>query len=274
MEFIRTFRSALIVPIILVELFSTGCPMEKSFIFFPEKEIVETPADAGLAFDDVYLKTSDGVKINGWFVPSAGSRTTLLWFHGNAGNIGHRVDPIRRLHDALNVNILMIDYREYGKSNGEVSEEGTYRDAIAAYDYLLTRSDVDPKRIVLFGQSLGAGVAVELALKRKAAGLILEAPFTSIAAMAKAAFPWLPIGGLLSTRYDNLSKIARVNVPLLILQGDRDEVVPYAQGRQLFEAAKEPKTFYTIQGAGHNDTYLIGGEPYHRALFRFIERLH
>ncbi|HET6371185.1 MAG TPA: alpha/beta hydrolase, partial [Nitrospiria bacterium] len=230
-------------------------------------------ADVGLAFEDVYLNTSDGVKINGWFVPSSGARTTLLWFHGNAGNIGHRVEPLHRMHDALNANILMIDYREYGKSEGKVSEEGTYRDAIAAYDYLLTRSDVDPEHIVLFGQSLGAGVAVELALKRKAAGLILEAPFTSIAAMAKAALPWLPIGGLISTRYDNLSKIARINVPLLILQGDRDEVVPYAQGRKLFEAAKEPKTFYTIAGAGHNDTYLVGGEAYHRALSRFIEGL-
>jgi fermentation-respiration switch protein FrsA (DUF1100 family) len=247
--------------------------MEKSFIFFPEKEIVETPADAGLAFEDLYLNTSDGVKINGWFVPSSGARTTLLWFHGNAGNIGHRVDPLRRLHDALSVNILMIDYREYGKSEGKVSEEGTYRDAIAAYDYLLTRSDVDPGRIILFGQSLGAAVAVELALKRKAAGLILEAPFTSIAAMAKATLPWLPIGGLISTRYDNLSKITRINLPLLILQGDRDEVVPYAQGRRLFEAAREPKTFYTITGAGHNDTYLVGGEPYDQALLRFIEGL-
>jgi fermentation-respiration switch protein FrsA (DUF1100 family) len=250
-----------------------GCPMEKGFIFFPEKTIFETPADVGLPFEDLYLQTVDGVKINAWFVPYPGSRAALLWFHGNAGNLSHRVDQLRHLHRELKISILMVDYREYGRSEGTVSEEGTYQDALTSYDYLAARPDLDPVKIVAFGQSLGAGVAVELALHRKLNGLILEAPFTSVREMARAVMPWLPIGFLFSTRYDTLSKIGRVEAPVLIMHGDRDEIVPYPQGRRIFEAAREPKTFYTISGAGHNDTYEVGGQAYFDSMTRFIEGL-
>lgn len=265
--------NAIFCILLLTVLGGTGCPMERGFIFFPDKTIFETPAEIGLAFEDLYLLTSDGVKINGWFVPYPGAQVTLLWFHGNAGNLSNRVDQLRYLHQALKVHILMIDYREYGRSEGQVTEEGTYRDALTSYDYLLTRSDLDPARIVVFGQSLGAAVAVELAVQRRVVGLILEAPFTSVQDMARAAMPYLPIGPLLSTRYDSLSKIHRVEIPLLIMHGDRDEIVPYSQGRRIFEAAREPKTFYTISGAGHNDTYEVGGRAYFEAIARFIEDL-
>ena len=225
-----------------------------------------------MSFEDLSLTASDGVKINGWYVPAPDARTTLLLFHGNGGNMSHRIELLRRLH-RIDVNVFMIDYRGYGKSEGKISEEGTYRDALAAYDSLLTRADVDPSRIVVFGQSLGAGVAVELATRRKLAGLILEAPFASIREMAKVVVPWLPIGRLISTRYDNLAKIKKIQIPLLILHGDRDEVVPYAQGRRIFEAANEPKRFYTIVGAGHNNTYRVGGEGYDEAIKGFIEEV-
>lgn len=247
--------------------------IEKGFIFYPDKRIDLTPSDTGLIFEDIYLRTSDGVKINGWFVPYEGARAGLLWFHGNAGNLSDRVEKLGLLHRKLKINIFAIDYREYGRSEGSVSEEGTYRDALAAYDYLTTRSEVDPSRVILFGQSLGAAVAVDLALHREAAGVILEAPFASIKEMARVAFPWLPIGSLLSTRFDNLSKIARIGAPLLIIQGDRDEVIPYSQGRKVYEAAGEPKAFYTVPGAGHNDIYLVGGEAYFKAMSDFIRAL-
>ncbi|MFQ5949317.1 MAG: alpha/beta hydrolase [Nitrospiria bacterium] len=247
--------------------------MEKGFIFFPDKKILQTPADAGLAFEDVYLSTADGIKINGWFVPHSNGRKTLLWFHGNAGNLSHRVDQLRLLHRELGINIFMIDYREYGRSEGTVSEEGTAQDALASYDYLLTRSDIDPAGIIVFGQSLGAAVAVELAANRGLHGLILEAPFTSIREMAGVVFPWLPIGRFLSTKYDSLSKISRVGTPLLLMHGDRDEIIPYSHGQRLFESAREPKQFYTIPGAGHNDTYLVGGRPYFKAMRQYIEGL-
>ncbi|MBI3803263.1 MAG: alpha/beta hydrolase [Nitrospirae bacterium] len=245
----------------------------KSFIFFPEKEIMQTPADAGLPFEELYLDTADGVKINGWFVPYPGAQTTLLWLHGNGGNISYVVGRIRRFAPGLKCNILVIDYRGYGRSGGEISEEGTYRDAQAAYDYLRARPDVDPSRIVLLGVSLGAGVATELALQRPVQGLILEAPFASIREMARIVAPYIPIGPLLTTRYDNLAKIGQVAVPLLIVHGDQDEVVPFEQGRMLFAAAREPKQFYTIPGAGHNNTDAVGGAAYFEQIAQFIATL-
>jgi len=247
--------------------------MEESFIFFPEARIDQTPRDVGLAFDDVYFTTSDGIRLNGWFVPSPGARLTLLWSHGNAGNISHRVENIKLLHEKVKINVFIFDYRGYGRSEGKVSEEGTYRDATAALRYLRSRNDIDPKRIVFFGRSLGAAVAADLAAREECLALILETPFVSIREMAKAAFPFLPIGPLLRTRYDIVEKIEKVHVPVLVLHGDRDEVVPYEQGKRVFEAAREPKEFYAIRGAHHNDTFLAGGENYFAALRSFIERV-
>jgi len=245
----------------------------KYFIYAPEKEILRTPADVGLPFEDLSLHTSDGVEINGWFIPSPGARTTLLWLHGNGGNLSDTVDRLSQYHQALRTNIMVIDYREYGRSSGEVSEEGTYLDALAAYDYLLTRKEVDPTRIIVFGYSLGSAVAVELSLQRKTRGLILEAPFASIEEMAEEEFPWIPVGPLITTRYDTLSKISHLAVPLLILHGDRDDVVPFEQGREVFEAAQGPKTFYVIAGAGHDNTNVVGGQAYLKMVSDFIDHL-
>lgn len=253
-------------------LWMTGCEM-KDFIFFPEPLISSTPQSVGLAFEDVYVTTSDDVRINGWYVPAAGSTTTLLWFHGNAGNLSDRVHQLRQLHDQLGVNIFMIDYREYGRSGGEVNEAGTYLDAEAALAFLRGRPDPSGTRIVYYGQSLGSAVAVELARRSSPDGLILESPFLSIQEMAKVVMPYLPIGALVSTKYDSLSKIGEIHAPLLILHGDRDEVVPYDQGRRLFDAANAPKRFYTISGAHHNDTYMMGGEGYDTALREFLALL-
>jgi fermentation-respiration switch protein FrsA (DUF1100 family) len=261
---------------VTLALLAVGCEM-KDLIFFPEPLISATPKSAGLPFEDVYVTTSDGVRINGWYVPAPpkadGSTTTLLWFHGNAGNLSDRVHQLRQLHDQLGVNMFMIDYREYGRSEGEVSEAGTYRDAEAALVYLRGRPDAAAHRIIYYGQSLGSAVAVELARRSPPDGLILESPFLSIQAMAKAVMPFLPVGVLISTKYDSLSKIGEIHAPLLILHGDRDEVVPYAQGRRLFEAANDPKRFYTISGAHHNDTYMMGGEGYYTALRDFLASL-
>lgn len=256
----------------MLPVFLWGCPVEERFIFFPEARIDQTPGDLGLAFDDVYFTASDGVRLNGWFVPFPGARATLLWFHGNAGNISHRLENIKLLHDKVNLHIFIFDYRGYGRSQGRPGESGTYLDGEAALKYLRSRSDVDSRAIVLFGRSLGAAVAAELATREEFAAVILETPFASIPAMARVAFPLLPIGPLLRTRYDIVEKVRRIRAPLLVIHGDRDEVVPYAQGRQVFEAATGPKEFYTIAGAHHNDTYLVGGEPYFAALKSFIDR--
>jgi len=257
----------LTLPVILA-----GCLIEESLIFHPASRIERTPGDVGLVFDDQYFSAADGVRLNGWFVPANGASLTLLWFHGNAGNIGHRVDNIRLVHDKVNINIFIFDYRGYGRSGGTISEEGTYRDGAAAVDFLRNRYDVGAKQLILFGRSLGAAPALEAATIVPPLAVILESPFASIRDMAREMFPVLPIGALLRTRYDNLEKVRKIKSPLLVLHGDHDEVVPFAQGKKVFDAAPEPKSFYTIVGAGHNNTYIVGGERYFLTLKEHIER--
>ena len=243
-------------------------------IYFPESTIYQDPGDLGLEFEDVYLTTSDGVRIHGWFVPGSGG-PTLLWFHGNGGNISHRVDNIAGLNQRLGVNILIIDYRGYGLSKGSPNEQGTYLDAEAAVAHALSRPDVDPERLVLFGRSLGCAVAAEMALRHDVYAVVLESPFTSISGMASRAYPFLPgLGLLVGKMYDTLGKAARIEAPVMVLHGDSDEIVPFEMGREVFEAATEPKRFYRIRGAGHNDTYAVGGAPYLDALGSFLADPH
>jgi len=250
-----------------------GCRIEDRFIFHPSAEIVQTPLHVGLPFQDHFISTSDGVRLNGWFIPHPDARATLLWFHGNAGNISHRVENLKLLHDKVKLNIFIFDYRGYGLSTGSISEEGTYRDGRAALNYVNQQIGVEAKNLIIFGRSLGAAVATEVALQCACRGLILEAPFTSIRDMAQKIFPVLPIGLLLQTRFNILEKIAQLRVPLLVLHGDRDDVVPYEQGKKVFAAARVPKSFYTISGATHNDTYLVGGDGYYAHIRGFVENL-
>ena len=241
----------------------------ESFIFYPDDYFIGDPSDWGMPFEDVYFSTADGLTLNGWFVPGE-KEMTWLWFPGNAGNISYRLDNLRLLHHRLSLNIFIFDYRGYGRSQGRPSEEGTYLDAEAALTYLRSRRDIDPEAIIFFGRSLGSAIAVNLATKHKCLGLILESPPSSLVGMMKRLFPSLPPEEL-PIKYDSLSKIKRISVPLLILHGDCDEVVPFFMGRKLYEAANEPKQFYTIENAGHNDTYMVGGEEYFQAIASFIE---
>ena len=247
--------------------------IDRYFIFFPERTVSRDPGDRGLEFEDVYFTASDGVRLNGWLVPGR-SDTTLLWLHGNAGNIANRVDNIAEVHDALGVNVFIFDYRGYGRSEGSPTEKGTYLDAAAALEYLHSRGDVDPERLVLFGRSLGCAVAAELASQVSVQGVILESPFTSIQAMARRVYPFLPgIGSFVRTRYDTLAKVPGIRAPVMVLHGDQDDIAPFDMGEAVFEAAKPPKRFYRIEGAGHNDTYAVGGDPYYRALGEFLDSL-
>lgn len=248
-----------------------GCRPEDRLIFQPSVEIVRTPRDAGLEFQDYFFTTPDGTRLNGWFIPHLEAIATLVWFHGNAGNISHRVENIKLLHDKVRINIFIFDYRGYGRSEGSVSEEGTYLDGAAALEFVTKQLRVETKNLIIFGRSLGAAVAAEMASQFDSRALILETPFASIREMAQAVFPALPIGPFLQTRYDVLEKVRRIRVPLLILHGDRDEVVPYQQGKKVFEAAQEPKSFYTIRGAHHNDTFIVGGDAYFQRFRSFVE---
>ena len=254
----------------------TGCNVTPAdmFLYHPERALEGTPALLGLPYEDVWFAAEDAVRLHGWFVPAPeAAATTLLWFHGNAGNISHRLDLMRLLRERLPVHLFLFDYRGYGRSGGRPSEEGLYRDARAALDALRRHHPARPEGIVYFGQSLGSAVAVELATRERPGGLVLEAPFTSVRDMGRATFPFLPVNLLVRNLFDSLGRIGRARAPLLILHGDRDEVVPYEQGRRLFAAAGEPKTFHAVRGAGHNDLALVGGAPYFEAWSRFLARL-
>jgi len=245
---------------------------ETRFIYFPSRTHDATPSGLGLPSEEVRLDAEDGVRLHAWLLPVRGARWTVLLSHGNAGNISHRLDRTLLLQNRLGASVLLYDYRGYGKSEGSADEAGTYRDARAAYRYLTEKAGVAPERLVIFGESLGSAVSLDLALAHPAAALILEAPFLSVPAMARQTI-FFPLAPFVRTRYDNLEKVGRLATPLLVLHGDRDEVVPFAQGRKLYEAAPGPKRFFAIPGAGHNDTYLVGGEAYWRAVADFLAGL-
>jgi fermentation-respiration switch protein FrsA (DUF1100 family) len=225
-----------------------------------------------LAYEDVWFPASDGVLLHGWLVPAPAARVTLLWFHGNAGNIGDRVPNIGYLHRLLRANVFIFDYRAYGQSQGrlvDLSEEATYRDAEGALAYVRARPDVRGTKLVYFGRSLGAAIAVEMARRQPPTGLILETPFTTLKDIARVHYSLLPLS-FLQTKYDSLGKLPEIRVPLLILHGDRDEIVPLEQAQRLYAVANEPKQLYVIRGAHHNDTYVAGGAAYFDVWARFL----
>lgn len=266
-------RIAVDLVLIVAGLVLVLVAFEKRFIYIPSRELEVTPTALGLRHEEVRLHTEDGVALHAWFLPCEGSSYTVLLNHGNAGNISHRLDRALLIQAELEADVLLYDYRGYGRSEGAPDEEGTYRDARAAWAYLTQERDLPPERILIFGESLGSAVALQLALDRPARALVLESPFTSAADMASELFPFLPMRHLIRTRYDNLGKVGALRIPLLILHGDRDEIVPFEHGQRLYAAAPQPKRFYPIPGAAHNTTYLVGGQPFWATIREFIEQL-
>ncbi|SFM96286.1 alpha/beta hydrolase [Thermodesulforhabdus norvegica] len=245
--------------------------MEKGTVFFPEKEILETPADYGIDFEDVFFKTDDGLRLHGWWVVHPFADKTILWFHGNAGNIGDRAHNLALMYGHLNVNIFIFDYREYGKSEGSISRAGTYIDAEGAYRWVRD-SGIEPRSLVLFGRSLGTALAAYIAKKHPCAGLILEAAFTSSKDMISLYAPHLA-EALREKGYDTLGIIKDITVPVLFVHGSHDEAIPLWMAQKLYESANHPKELYIVSGAGHNDTYITGGSEYFRALRNFLDSL-
>ncbi len=226
--------------------------MENSMIFFPSVYPDGFWDPPGLEFEDAWFTAADGTKLHGWYVPHDSPRAVLLFAHGNAGNISHRYDLLQELHE-LGVATLAFDYRGYGRSSGEQSEQGVLADARAARTWLAGKAGVGETDIVLMGESLGGGVMVDLAAHDGARGLILENTFTSLPDVAAYHYPWLPVRTLMRTRLDSAAKIAKYHGPLLQLHGDADTIIPYSIGQQLFSVANEPKTFVTIPRGDHND---------------------
>ena len=259
-------RAAGALAVIAVVLLSSSVWMEGRFLYFPTRPLAATPESLGLRADELFVRTEDGVRLHGWWIKGVGGRA-LLFFHGNAGNIGDRLERAQILNERLGLDVFLVDYRGYGRSEGSPSEDGLYRDARAIHAQALER--FRPGQIVLFGESLGSAVAVQLAIDRESAGVVLETPFLSVPAMARKHYPFVPTF-LIRSRFDNESKIASVRSPKLFLVAGQDEIVPPDQGRRLFELAPEPKTLFVIPGAGHNDTYVTGGEEYWRAWSLFL----
>ena len=262
------FSALGVVLVVWVVVVALLVVQERRFIYMPEAALAAQPADYGLDAEEVRPVATDGTTLHGWWIRSRG-RWLLIWYHGNAGNISHRLDNARALVDRLGVDIMLVDYRGYGLSEGTPDEAGLYLDGLAMYDAAVARG-VPPERIVLFGRSLGAAVAVEVALTRSAAAVILETPFRSVPAMARSIYPFVP-SFLIRTRLDNERKISRLDAPKLILHGDRDRTVPIAHGRALFDLASPPKRFFPIPGASHNDTYVVGGDAYFDVWEQFLQ---
>ena len=259
-----------LVAVIALASVMAGCreSMEARFIYYPSRTLAADPASVGLQFRDVTFTAADGVELHGWLIAGR-TPTTLLYSHGNGGNIGDRVGIARLLVEQLGVGVFMYDYRGYGRSAGAPSEAGLVRDALAARAAAL-REGVPAERLVYFGRSLGSAVTVDLALAHPPRGVVLESPFTSIRAMGNAVLPGA--GYLFRTRWDSLAKIGGLRAPLLVIHGESDEVVPFAQGRALFEAAPEPKTFVTLRGSRHYDLEAAWPE-YWAAWRRFLASL-
>lgn len=245
---------------------------EERFIFFPTKFPDGNYEDAHFVPNmvDCWIPTEDGITIHGWFAPADSAFATLIISHGNAGNISHRIPLIRRLQQA-GFNVLMYDYRGYGRSQGSPYEGGVYNDGRAAFDYALTLPGADPARIILWGTSLGGAVAVDVATYRKAAGLILESTFSSARDVAQTIYPFLPMRFILRSQFNSAEKIRGVHIPLLFIHGTMDGIIPIGLGKKLFQAAHEPKEFYEIPNADHNDTFFVGGEPYVQRIADFAK---
>ncbi len=245
--------------------------LEESLIFFPSPwpswlaDSGRLAVGSGREFEDCWFETEDGLRLHGLWSRNQGEPTpravgdgaVVLWFHGNAGNIADRA-PLQLELTGSGRQVLAVDYRGYGRSRGRPTGEGVGRDATAAWRYLTGERGVPAGAVVLLGESLGGAVAVELAARVKPAGLVVESSFTSIRAMARQHYPFLP-SGLLRTRLDPLSRIADVRCPTLFIHSTDDEIVPFSMGWRLYEAAPAPKEFLRIQGAGHNDTWAVGG---------------
>ena len=240
-------------------------------IFHPEPGSDLRPEDVGVQGEDVHLTTEDGVRIHAFFLPWPGASRAILFLHGNAGNASHRLPNAAELV-RLGSHVLLLDYRGYGLSEGSPDESGVYADARAGLAYLGDEVGIPERRTVVFGRSLGGAVAVDLVQDRAIAGLILEGTFPSVSAMT-AKLLGASLASLVPARFDSERKITRLQAPLLFFHGDRDEIVPYDLGRQLFDAAPEPKAFETIPGAGHNDTVQLGGRPYFERIRRFLDEV-
>jgi len=241
---------------------------QPKFVYFPYKTLQATPSDEGLVYEEVSLTTSDDLKIHGWYVPHENPRATLLFLHGNGGNISHRLEKLW-IYNQLGLSVFIIDYRGYGLSEGKPSEQGTYLDAEAAWNYLTQERQIPAGNIIIYGESLGGAVATWLATQSEAGALIVESVFTSIQDMGKHYYPYLPVTLIARIKYPVTDFISEVQCPVLIIHSPADDIVPFLMGKAVYAAANPPKDFLEITG-DHNGGFFESGQLYIDGLDRFI----
>ena len=237
--------------------------MQPRFLYRPLRDICYTPAHLDIAFEDVVFDTPDGLKLHGWYIPVQDSEFTILFCHGNGGNIMHRLDSLS-LFRKLGFSCFIFDYRGYGRSQGKPGEKGTYVDVCSAYRWLRRTKRVSAERIIVFGRSLGGCMAARLACKARVRALVLESSFTSYVDMGRKFYPYMPVRWFARFGYETITHVRRIKCPLLVIHSRQDEIVPFEFGIQLFESGVEPKTFVEISG-GHNDGFLTSGDVYEQA---------
>jgi fermentation-respiration switch protein FrsA (DUF1100 family) len=266
-------RIALVATVVLLALVAIVWTQQRRLMYFPFAD-VPSPERVGLSgVSAVSFPTSDGLTLNGWFVSRAATpQFTVIVFNGNAGNRAFRA-PLADVLARANCAVLLFDYRGFGGNPGLPSEQGLKNDARAARGYVVSRADVDRGKLVYFGESLGTAVATDLAVDYPPAALILRSPFTSMTDVGRHHYSLMPVRLLLRDRYDTIGRISRVNTPLLVIGGDRDRIVPIAQTRRVYEAAREPKSLLVIRGADHNDDSLLVGREMMDEVLRFLRNL-
>jgi fermentation-respiration switch protein FrsA (DUF1100 family) len=271
---LRLLRIGALLLGVLALSFLSGCwnRVVESQVFFPDKTIEQTPADFGLRYEDVWFESGDGVRLHGWLVPASALTHLLLFCHGNAGNISHRLDNVRLLQQR-GITVFIFDYRGYGHSGGHISERGFYLDSEAAHQVARKWTEQHKAKLTIFGRSLGGIAATHLGAVQACDGLILESTFPNMGAIAKALYRLPFTERLFKHRLNAMDEITQVRAPILFFHGDQDKIVPIQLGRELFEAAPRPKEFVTVTGAGHNDTYYVGGRAYFNKIEVFLNRL-
>ncbi len=235
----------------------------------PSRSIVATPKDISMDYAPVNITTEDDIELDAWFVPNTEARATLLFFHGNAGNISHRLDSIKIFH-RLRMNVFIFDYRGYGRSTGNPSESGVYKDAQAAWQHLTQDRGIPPREILLFGRSLGGAIATWLAVRTQAGGLIIESTFTSVPDLAAKLYPFLPVRLLARLDFNTRKALHSVQIPVLVIHSRDDEIIPYSHGQMNYDSANEPKQFIELRG-GHNDGFLVSESTYERGIQHFLQ---
>ncbi len=254
--------------------------MQPTFLYGPVREVSHTPSELGLDFEDVVFKSADGLELSGWYIPAEkpehgarepGHEMTVLFCHGNGGNMCHRLDSINIFHN-LGLNCFIFDYRGYGNSEGKPSEQGTYHDVMAAYKWLTEEKKIPAADIIIFGRSLGGSIAAQLASKVEASALIIESTFTSYADVGRKFYPYMPVRWFARFSYSTIDYIKEVNCPVMIIHSRGDEIMPFEFGLKLYEAANEPKEFVEISGS-HNDGFWVSSEIYKKTWTKWLKFL-